>query len=102
MQRAQQGENPNSWLPWFQRLLNTPPERVHIVWEEGSQRAPIWILLRHVLVFCYSMGLTTAIPPTLWTAWLTTVVRNRSQTNIDSIVAAWAPIAAALQAQTKQ
>jgi hypothetical protein len=102
MQRAQQGENPNSWLPWFQRLLNTPPERVHIVWEEGSQRAPIWILLRHVLVFCYSMGLTTAIPSTLWTAWLTTVVRNRSQTNIDSIVAAWAPIAAALQAQTKQ
>jgi hypothetical protein len=101
MQRAQQGENPNSWLPWFQRLLNTPPERVHIVWEEGSQRVPIWILLRHVLVFCYSMGLTATIPPALWTAWLTTVVRNRSLTNIDSVVDAWIPIAALLQAQPK-
>jgi hypothetical protein len=101
MQRAQQGENPNSWLPWFQRLLNTPVERVHIVWEEGSQRVPIWILLRHVLVFCYSMGLTATIPPALWTAWLTTVVRNRSLTNIDSVVDAWIPIAALLQEQPK-
>lgn len=97
IQRAQQGENPNSWLPWFQRLLNTPPERVHIVWEEGIQRVPPWILYRHVLVFCYSMGLTAAIPADLWSTWLTTVVHNRSLTKIDPVVEAWIPIAQTLK-----
>ena len=96
MQRAQQGENPNSWLPWFQRLLNTPPERVHIVWEEGSQRVPLWILIRHVLVFCYSMGLTVAVGPDRWTEWLTSVLQNRIP-SFDHIVKAWIPIATALQ-----
>jgi replication factor C subunit 3/5 len=35
LHRAQQGQDPNSWLPWLQRLMNTPADRVHIVWEEG-------------------------------------------------------------------
>jgi hypothetical protein len=99
LQRAQQGENPNSWLPWFQRLLNTPADRVHIVWEEGGQRVPIWLLLRHVLVFCYSMGLSTAVGADTWTEWLTVVLRNRSATalSLDTIIQAWTPIAAALR-----
>jgi len=97
MQRAQQGEDPNSWLPWFQRLLNSPPDRVNIVWEEGLQRVPAWILLRHVLVFCYSMGIATAVGPELWTPFLTAVIRNRSQPSLDAVIDAWAPIAAALQ-----
>ena len=89
MQRAQQGENPNSWLPWFQRLLNAPADRVHIVWEDGIQRVPAWILLRHVLVFCYSMGLPTAVGPGRWTIFLTAVIRNRSQTTLDAVIEAW-------------
>jgi len=96
MQRSQQGENPNQWLPWFQRLLNTPPDRVHIVWEEGQQRTPAWILLRHVLVFCYSMGLASAVPPTVWSAWLSAVIRHRSHPCMDPIIEAWIPIARAL------
>jgi len=96
MQRAQQGENPNNWLQWFQRLLNTPPERVHIVWEEGLQRVPVWVLLRHVLVFCYSMGLVSVIDPTLWNTWLAIVIRNRSNASGQAIIQAWKPIAEVL------
>ena len=95
MQRAQQGENPNHWLPWFQRLLNTPADKVHIVWEEGGQKVPLWILLRHVLVFCYSMGLASIIEPTVWKQWLSTVIRNRSQ-ELGPIIDAWRPIATGL------
>ena len=96
MQRAQQGEDPNSWLPWFQRLLNAPPDRVNIIWEEGLQRVPAWILLRHVLVFCYSMGLATAVGPDLWTPFLTAVIRNRSQPSLDTVIDTWALIATKL------
>jgi replication-associated recombination protein RarA len=77
LHRAQQGQDPNSWLPWLQRLMNTPADRVHIVWEEGLTRAPIWLLLRTVLVFCYGLGLHT-VDPELWNTWLTAVVRQRS------------------------
>lgn len=77
LHRAQQGQDPNSWLPWLQRLMNTPADRVHIVWEEGLTRAPIWLLLRTVLVFCYGLGLHT-VDPELWQLWLTAVVRQRS------------------------
>ena len=96
MQRAQQGEDPNTWLPWFQRLLNAPIDRVHIIWEDGLQRVPAWLLLRHVLVFCYSMGLTTAVPSVIWNAFLTAVVRNRSQPTLDTVIQAWGPVADAL------
>jgi hypothetical protein len=96
MQRAQQGENPNTWLPWFQRLLNAPADRVHIVWEDGLQRVPLWMLLRHVLVFCYSMGIATAVGPELWNSWLTVVIRNRSQQHLDTVIDAWMPVSAAL------
>ena len=88
LQRAQHEENPNTWLPWFQRLLNTPAASVHIVWEEGLQRVPAWILLRHVLVFCYSVNLP-ATRPKEWAAWLETVIRNRTAPPLDILVAAW-------------
>ena len=101
MQRAQQGENPNIWLPWFQRLLNTPADRVHIVWEEGLQRVPAWILLRHVLVFCYSMGIVAVVGPAIWSQWLTTVIRSRSLTTIDPIVEAWIHVATTLASHAK-
>lgn len=97
LQRAQQGENPNIWLPWFQRLLNSPPAGTHIVWADGLQIVPLWILLRHVLVFCYSMGIATKVGPDIWTQWLSTVIRCRSHTCPDKIVDAWALIAAAIK-----
>jgi replication-associated recombination protein RarA len=84
LQRAQHGENPNQWLPWFQRLFNAPADRVHIVWEEGLQKAPAWILLRHVLVFCYSMGLASNPG---WRTFLETVIDNRS--SMEGITEAW-------------
>jgi replication-associated recombination protein RarA len=86
LQRAQQEENPNTWLPWFQRLLNTPASTVHIVWEDGLRKVPAWILLRHVLVFCYSMNLHT-INPEGWRLWLEAVIQG--QPTIDTLVPAW-------------
>lgn len=97
MQRAQQGEDPNSWLPWFQRLLNAPPGREHMIWEDGLQRVPAWILLRHVLVFCYSMGLATAVGPAIWNPFLTAVIRNRSQPSLDTVIDAWIVVANSLK-----
>ena len=93
LHRAQQGQDPNSWLPWLQRLMNTPADKVHIVWEEGLTRAPIWLLLRTVLVFCYGLGLHT-VDPELWKLWLEAVVRQRSLGPLiplwNRLVASWA------------
>ena len=98
LQRAQQGEDPNTWLPWLQRLINTPVERVHIVWEDGFSRTPAWILLRHVLVFCYAMGLPAVVGPSVWDNWLETVVRARSSAEFNPIIAAWQLVAAKIDA----
>ena len=94
LQRAQAGEDPNVWLPWLQRLLNAPPERAYMVWEDGLQRVPAWILMRHVLVFCYSMGIPAQVGPAAWSAWLTAVVSR--PTNASQIAAAWGPVASAI------
>jgi replication-associated recombination protein RarA len=96
LQRAQQGEDPNQWLPWFQRLLNAPIDRVHMVWEDGVERTPLWILLRHVLVFCYSLGLSATKVP-VWDKWLEVVIRERSSGNLAPIVEAWKEVAEALK-----
>lgn len=100
MQRAQQNENPNTWLPWLQRLLNTPAERCQFVWEEGIQRIPVWILLRHVFVFFYSMNLPSALPADVWKAWLQASIQMRNASNtsatLDQLVAAWTPLIQAL------
>ena len=96
LQRAQQGENPNIWLPWFQRLLNAPAETSHIIWDDGLQIVPLWILLRHVLVFCYSMGLSTMVGKDVWTQWLNVVIQCRSHTNPKKIVDAWARVSEAI------
>lgn len=97
LQRAQQGENPNIWLPWFQRLLNTPAERAHIVWMDGLQQTPAWTLLRHVLVFCYSMGIPAAVGPAIWDPWLTLVIKSRGHPVIEGVIQGWGSISAALR-----
>ena len=94
LQRAQAGEDPNEWLPWLQRLLNAPPERAYMVWEDGLQRVPAWILLRHVLVFCYSMGIPARVGPVAWGAWLEAVVSR--PTTATQIAAAWLYVAVQL------
>lgn len=88
LQRAQQGEDPNTWLPWLQRLFNAPPDRAHIVWEDGLQRVPAWILLRHVLVFCYTMGLHVKAGAA-WTPFLEAVVASRNKGTLDEVVTTW-------------
>jgi hypothetical protein len=65
-----------------------------MVWEDGLQRVPAWILLRHVLVFCYSMGIPARVGSVAWSAWLETAV-SRPTTAVQ-IAAAWTPIAAQL------
>ena len=98
LQKAQMGENPNSWIPWFYRLFNAPDDRVHIVWEEGIQLVPLWLLLRHVLVFCYAVNIYASVPHDVWSEWLTTVVRNRdSVLNLEPIVSAWKKVLSELR-----
>jgi len=95
IQRAQQGEDPNSWLPWLQRLLNAPsvPGGSEAVWEAGLVRAPAWILLRHVMVFATALGLPAAvIGAETWATWLRTVVTDRP-VDAPALAAAWSPIA---------
>jgi hypothetical protein len=89
LQRAQHGENPNIWLPWFQRLLNAPPGAAHIVWEDGLAIVPLWILLRHVLVFCYSMGIASAVGKEAWSKWLSVAIQCRAHSSPTRIIEAW-------------
>lgn len=93
LQRAQAGEDPNIWLPWLQRLLNAPAGRTEIVWSDGLERAPAWILVRHVLTFAYGIGIPTAVGPTIWNAWLRAALTARTAT---ALAAAWSPVAGAL------
>jgi hypothetical protein len=98
LQKAQLGENPNSWIPWFYRLFNAPDDRVHIVWEEGIQLVPLWLLLRHVLVFCYALNISAFVSHDVWSEWITTVVRNRdSVLNLEPIVNAWKKVLSELR-----
>jgi hypothetical protein len=101
LQRAQQGEDPNAWLPWLQRLFNAALDRVYMVWEDGFARAPPWILIRHVLVFCYSMGIPAAVGPSVWNAWLDAAVRARATTDYTPVIAAWQLVATALAGTAK-
>jgi hypothetical protein len=100
LQRAQQAEDPNTWLPWLQRLMNAPADRIYIVWEEGLQRVPAWILLRHVLVFCYSMGIAAAAGPA-WLPFLEAAVASRNRPTLDAVIDAWISVIQHLQKVTK-
>jgi len=98
IQRAQQGEDPNIWLPWLQRLLNAPatPAGTEAVWEDGLERVPAWILLRHVLVFATAMGLPAVIGQPTWAAWLRATVSSHRAATAATLAAAWNPVAAKL------
>ena len=94
LQRAQQEEDPNEWLPWIERLFNSPADGLTVVWEEGFLRTPAWVLFRNVLVFCYSMGINEASPQS-WSTFLETVIHHRSgyvKTILDPVVKAWASV----------
>jgi hypothetical protein len=93
VQRAQQGEDPNTWLPWLQRLINAPADRVYIVWEDGLERVPAWILVRHVLVFCYSMGIAAAVGVDTWREWLKIAIASRGGSDTAALICAWQKVA---------
>ena len=86
LQRAQQNEDPNVWLPWLQRAFNTGPGGMDLVWEAGCQKVPPWILFRHVLVFCYSMGIPEKAGET-WLPFLSAVVEHRASPPTEAIKA---------------
>ena len=87
LQRIQQGENLNIVLPWIQRIFNTPNDTRHIVWEDGFSHTPSWILLRHLFVFCYSIGFHKVAQPDVWTAFLRIAIQPRL--NIHTLNDAW-------------
>jgi hypothetical protein len=95
LQRAQQGQDANQWLPWIQRLFNAPIDRVGIVWEDGCAQAPLWLLLRHLLVFMYSLNIpTTALTPDVWREFLFVVIHP--QNTVATVTAAWQTLRHAL------
>lgn len=96
LQRAQAGEDPNTWLPWLQRLLNAPAGRSEIVWADGLERVPSWILIRHVLVFAYGLNLPTVVGPEIWNVWLHKALSARTPT---ALATAWGPIQEALSSR---
>ena len=89
LQRAQQDQDPNVWLPWLRRVFNSPAEGQEAVWEDGLSRAPAWILFRHLLVFCYSMGIPDKASS--WNSFLTLLVSHRSSNAATAlaVVPAW-------------
>jgi len=97
LQRAQAGEDPNAWLPWLQRLLNAPPTRSEIVWTDGLERAPAWILVRHVLAFAYGLNLPAVVGPTVWNAWLRASLTARTASALGT---AWGPVTAQLRSHS--
>lgn len=89
LQRAQAGEDPNVWLPWLQRLLNVAPARAEIVWADGLERVPAWILVRHVLVFAIALGIPTAVGADVWDSWLRVAL---TATSASALGAAWCSV----------
>lgn len=94
LQRAQQDEDPNVWLPWMRRVFNAAPDGIELVWEAGCQKVPPWILFRHVMVFCYSMGIPEKAGEA-WAAFLKTVLEHRGSSAAQAVKAI-APIWAAV------
>ena len=97
LQRSQSGQNPNMWLPWFQRLMNSPHEDIHKIFEEGLCILPAWIIFRHVLVFCYSLGIAgIAEKKGTWVPFLHAVVRCRMATSFEPVYDAWKQVLSSL------
>jgi replication-associated recombination protein RarA len=94
LQRAQAGDDPNSWLPWLQRLLNAPAGRSEYVWADGLERAPAWILVRNLLVFAYGLQIPAAVGPAIWNAWLRAALVARTAS---ALAAAWEPVVTQLR-----
>jgi hypothetical protein len=94
LQRAQSGQDPNMWLPWFQRLMNSPQSEIRDVFQEGLRSIPAWILFRHILVFCYSMGIAEiAEKKGSWVPFIQAVVRCRMSTSFEPVYEAWGQVA---------
>ena len=103
LQRAQSGQDPNIWLSWFQRLLNSPPTNIHLVFEDGLRSIPAWILFRHVLVFCYSMGIADiATKKGTWVPFIQAVIQCRAITSFDPVYDAWRQVALSILSDPKK
>lgn len=91
LQKAQAGENPNQWISWMQRLLNSPPSpsRISMVWADGMDHAPIWLLIRHVLVLSMELGITSCINKETWNTWVSASTKCRT---VEDVTNAWFPI----------
>jgi Na+-transporting NADH:ubiquinone oxidoreductase subunit NqrB len=73
--------------------LNSTPENIHIVFEEGFRIIPAWILFRHILVFCYSMGIADiATKKGKWVVFIHAIVQCRMATSFEPVYETWAQI----------
>ena len=99
LHRAQQGDDLNEWMKWFERLLRAAPNFSTAVWEYGVSKTPSWIIIRHVIVLCkeYKMCEDKAA----WATFLRVVVMIREYDTLDSVVDAWEVFIAAWRAKTK-
>jgi replication factor C subunit 2/4 len=58
----QYGKDLNEWETWLNRLWNAPKDKSIFVWEEGLQKIPFCILIRHVLLFLETQQALTNTP----------------------------------------
>jgi hypothetical protein len=94
LQKAQGRQDPNIWLPWFQRLLNSSSEEIPAVFAEGLRALPAWILFRHIFVFCYSIGIAEiATKKGTWIPFLHAAIQCRMASSFEPVIDAWKNVA---------
>lgn len=98
LHRAQQGEDSGAWITWFQRLLRAPPNHSTAVWEYGVSKAPLWVVIRHVILLCKEMDMCQNREA--WGRFLKSVAQFREHTTYDTIVDEWERFIAAWRNKT--
>jgi len=86
IQTAQVEEDPNMWVIWFQRLLNSSVDYRINIWEHGIRRLPLAILLRQVLLLCFALGIPTSVGKSVWVPFLDAAIRSRTKNYLPEIV----------------
>jgi DNA polymerase III delta prime subunit len=100
---VQYDKNINEWDGWLQRLDKFKTDKSLFVWEEGLQKAPFCILIRHVFIWMEMKGYLTDTPAVQKFVDLCMHVQDADmQTILNAIPPAWENIYKALPTDAKK